>query len=220
MVDPAVLRMLTAVEEMAGKNGLRRINDAIFTLALMEETDDVRSLLEVWVTEEGMRKFLARLRAGALPAALKGDLIFNQQHGELDKNLLHRVAAFCRRLAEDASSLGAKKITTPRHMLYTLLGNDSGLLTLALTVRGVNVKRDLHATLSRELVQAGKKRNDQFALTRDTVFGAVEQVFLQSCAECAAAGADALQSVTSAANSCTSRARSCRDCTSWNDGSI
>jgi len=85
----------------------------------------------------------------------------------------------CSRLREDAASLGARKITT-RHLLYTLLGNESGLLPVSLAIRGVDVKKEPHAALSRELARPGQKRNDAFELTRDTVFPSVEQLFKDS----------------------------------------
>src|SRR5262249_8893058 len=82
---------------------------------------------------------------------------------------------FCQRLTEDAASLGLKKLTS-RHLLYTILDNESGLVATALSVRGIDVKKDLHAVLTRELARPGKKRNDSFALTRETLFEAVIQV--------------------------------------------
>lgn len=86
---------------------------------------------------------------------------------------------FCHRLREDSASLGAKQITT-RHLLYTLLGNEASLLSVALAVRGVSVKTELHAALSRELARPGKKRNNDFEVTRDTVLPAVEQILRES----------------------------------------
>ena len=96
---------------------------------------------------------------------------------------------FCDRLVEDAASLGIARIGT-RHVLYSLLGNERGLLVRTLTAFGVDVKRDLHAALCRELARPGRKRVERFELSRATLFDAVHSL-LSHAQQLAAAGGGA-----------------------------
>jgi ATP-dependent Clp protease ATP-binding subunit ClpA len=184
-VAPAVDTMLKAAERLRQQFQQKNVTEAALVLALYEVADkQLKSLLDAWATEDGMRRFLARLQP-----AVPGPDIFDKD-GNLDVSVLEPSGrAFCRRLAEDAASMGSRQITS-RHVLYTLLGNENGLLSSALAVRGIEVKK-LHAMLSRELVKPGKKRIDGFALryrrapdaagaardAADTVFPAVAQIF-------------------------------------------
>ncbi len=178
-VAPAVVRMLAKAESMAREQGTKTITDAMLTLAVLETADpDLDTLLAKWATEEGLKRFTRQLRA-ELGGAVAVELF--DRDGRLDQRAFDVSGrTFCHQLREEAASLGAQKITT-RHLLYTLLGNDSGLLSIALLMRGVDVKKDMHAVLSRELAKPGRKRNDALELTRDTLFDAVVQflVFAQ-----------------------------------------
>ena len=125
-VAPAVIAALDAAERLARENHAETITDAMLTLALVETADEVLlDLLTKWIKEEGMAALLAKLRVnvrkregGALP-------LFGEDGRLNPKAFSPSGWQFCRRMAEDASSLGTKKITT-RHMLYTLLENESG----------------------------------------------------------------------------------------------
>ena len=188
-VTPAIDRMLTAAARLRSEYGLRTITDGILTMALMQEADhDLKRLLARWATEDVMKRFEADLRPQRDVA------VFDHQGRLITSAFDTSGRAFCRRLAEDAASLGAKQITS-RHFLYTLLGNETGALAAALSVRGIDVKKDLHAMLSRELAKPGRKRTESFALrytaprtgnpdagaeTVDTVFRAVAQVLEQA----------------------------------------
>ena len=94
---------------------------------------------------------------------------------------------FCQRFREDMASLGAKQVTT-YPMLYTLLGTDS-LLARALAIRGVDVKKDLHTALSRQLAKPGAKRNTDFELTLDRMLGPVVDVLVHATELARASGA-------------------------------
>ncbi len=189
-VAKSVLLMLDAAEHIAREFGCRNINDVVLTLALWEVADKaLQEALTLWATEDGIRKFLTHLHTKLGPPPTVE--VFDK-----DGNLIPKVFApsgrrFCQRLAEDAASLGAKKITA-RHMLYTLLGNESGLLATALAVRGIDVKKEMHATLSRELAKPGKKRNEGFTVCREAVFDAVEQVLKDSAVGARRRGAKGL----------------------------
>lgn len=168
-VAPAVIAALDAAERMAQQNNGEAITDALLTLALLETADKVLlDLLTKWVKEEGMSALLAQLRARVRKPPPTVPLF--DEEGCLSPRAFGPSGwQFCRRMAEDASSLGTKKITT-RHMLYTLLGNESGALHVGLTLRGIDVKRELHSRLSSELAHGGRKRNDTLELVRDVIF--------------------------------------------------
>jgi ATP-dependent Clp protease ATP-binding subunit ClpC len=174
-VSPGVLRMLETAERLAEG---RPVGDAALTLALLETADpELRRMLNSWATEEGMKKFVEHLRGSILPE--KPAELFTPD-GLLDLKAFDPAGRkFCQRLREDAASLGTKKLTT-RHLLYTCLGHESNLLHRALAVGGIDVRTQLHAPLSRELSQPGRKRNDAFELTRETIFEGAAQVLRDS----------------------------------------
>ncbi len=172
-IAPAVTAMLQNAEAMAEKNQAR-ISDAILTQAFIETADeDLRDMLVAWASPEGWKLFCARVKEAAFPVppgkAFRTD-------GTLDLKLFASSARkLFNRIREDVQSLGAKKATT-RHLLYSLLGNENSLLTLALTNMGIDVKKELHSRLARELAKAGSKRTEEFELRQDTVFDAVRQL--------------------------------------------
>ncbi|HYH67192.1 MAG TPA: AAA family ATPase [Urbifossiella sp.] len=176
-VSPGVVAMLAAAGRLAAETESRKVTDAVLTLAVLEAArgEQLARLLGVWATEARLKAFEAMLR-GKLPPAKAVELWLPS--GALKVALFSGTGKrFLRRLAEDAASLGATKVTS-KHLLYTLLGTDTGVLSLALAARGVDVKKDLHSVLTRELARPGKKRAPDFQLTRDTVFKAVEDVLL------------------------------------------
>jgi ATP-dependent Clp protease ATP-binding subunit ClpC len=85
---------------------------------------------------------------------------------------------FCKRLQEEMAGLGAHQVTT-FHLLYTLLGTET-LLFRALAVRGIDVKKDLHQALSRQLARPGAKRNTTFDLTAESLMGGVTDVLIHA----------------------------------------
>jgi ATP-dependent Clp protease ATP-binding subunit ClpC len=173
---PEVLSLLARAEEIVSQNGKLRVDEATLTLALLETADiELISLLEAWYTPEGMERFRALLQRESSPAKPLPPLFL--ENGALNRQALSKSGhSLMKRLAEDAASLGAHKITG-RHLLYTLLGNESGALSVALAVHGLEPLAEMHAVLTRELARPGKKRNDAFTLTKDTLFGTVRQVF-------------------------------------------
>ena len=194
-VAASVLTMLERAESLAEEHVLPGINDHVLTIALFECADETLTrMLTLWAEEEGLKTFVNRVKT---ELDEMGNTIkvqpFEQETGEgrlNGKAFAPSGRKFCQRMSEDAASLGAKKITT-RHMLYSLLGKESGLLAVGLTMRGVDVKRNLHSMLARELAQPGRKRNDQFELTKETVFDGVEQVLKHSLALASERGATA-----------------------------
>ena len=172
-VHPAVLAMLEHAEALAQRHD-RKVNDSVLTLSLLQAADPgLADLLQTWASASRLQT-LQRKLAADLPAATEIRLFDEQKHlflGQFDSS----GKRLCRRLSEDVASLGMARVTT-RALLHTLLGNEACPLALALAQRGIDVKRDLHAALTRELGRSGRKRNADFALTEDTVLAAVQQV--------------------------------------------
>ncbi|MBI4602185.1 MAG: ATP-dependent Clp protease ATP-binding subunit [Planctomycetes bacterium] len=170
VVPPPVLRMLEAAERHAGAG---KVTDRLLTRGLLAAEDsDLDRVLELWLGEEGLEKLKKHVGQDDLP---QGNEVFTAE-GQLVASAFEPSGwSFCLRMAEDAASLGAKKVTS-RHMLYTLLGKDSSPLASALAARGIDVRRDLHAVLARELTHPGRKRNDDLALRKDLVFESVQGV--------------------------------------------
>jgi ATP-dependent Clp protease ATP-binding subunit ClpC len=188
-VAPAVLRMLEAAERLAAGSPRHKVDDAVLTLALLEAADDhLREQITLRASEEGLKRFTAELRRDIGGGEDDDRILFGPDGTLLPQAFAPSGRRLLGRLAEDAASMGAKKVTT-RHLLYTLLGNEGGLLTAALAVRGLDVKKDLHAALSRELARPGAKRNEGFTLGRDTLFDAVVAVLREARAEARRRGA-------------------------------
>ena len=180
VVASAVPRMLAAAEQLTSEFQRAKVGEAALTLALLETADSgLKGLLTAWATEDGLLRLVGYLRTKLAPATDAGLVVFTADGALNVRSFAPSGHKFCHRLVEDSASFGAPKITT-RHMLYTLLGNESGTLATALTLGGAEVKRGLHANLSRELARPGAKRPDDFHLRRETVFDAVEQVLRQS----------------------------------------
>lgn len=169
-VAPAVIAVLEAAERLARQNQWETVTDAVLTLALLETADEVLlDLLTKWIREEGMSALFTQLRIHVCKRNEEMAPLFDED-GRLNRRVFSPSGwRFCKRMAEDASSLGAKRITT-RHMLYTLLGSESGALRVGLSLRGVDVKKELHSRLSGELARGRGKRNDAMQLTRDAIF--------------------------------------------------
>jgi ATP-dependent Clp protease ATP-binding subunit ClpA len=182
-VAPQVIDMLDKAETLVRDNSCPNVSGAELTLALLDcADDDLLRMLDDYHTAEGMEKFkkqlLAEIRTRG-DGGPKGVPLFDGAGLLNERAFTTGGRRLCRRLQEDAASIGAKKVTT-RHMLYTLLGNEAGPLSVALSASGIDVKKDLHAVLSRELVRPGKRRSDNFKLTRETVFKSVIIVLEES----------------------------------------
>jgi ATP-dependent Clp protease ATP-binding subunit ClpA len=180
--SPEVMAMLEEAERLALDNKAPTVNEALLTLALLNTTSGIlKDMLESWATEEGLQRFVTLLqsRLGPEIKELSRDALLDTQ-GRLKMTLFDTSGRkFCQRLREDLSSLGGKQVTTT-HLLYTLLGQESGLLHRALAIRGIDVKNELHGLLSRELARPGRKRNQDFELKAETLFGGVIDVILQA----------------------------------------
>jgi ATP-dependent Clp protease ATP-binding subunit ClpC len=175
-VAPEVSDVFTRAETLAREVDARIGEPALMT-ALLEAIDpELRGLLLAWCREDRLKAFQSHLRAEI--GARKATELFDGQ-GRLANGLLAPGGRkLLRRTAEDAGSLGLEKISA-RVLLYTLLGDEAGALSVALAGRGIEVKRDLHAKLARELARPGRKRTTLEA-TKNNMLAIVEQILKQA----------------------------------------
>ncbi len=177
IVEDSVIEALSRAEEIALEYKRKRINDPVLTLALLENADQkLVDLLAAWLgDEEKYLAFINRLKKASRGSIPTGGIL----DGEGNLRLVDFRGSgrkLIDRLFEDAASLGAKKIST-RYLLYTLLGDEGSLLSRSLTIMGMDVKRDLHALLSRELSNPGAKRNDDLRMNDEYLLKSVLRIF-------------------------------------------
>ena len=171
-VADEVVTMLDEAERLAAEHGATRVDETLLTLAILNSlrTPD-RAVLESWATLDGIEELLEELRG--LIAAPSVELTLFTEDGVLnDAAFMTSGRQLCRRIAEDAASLGAGRIAT-RHVLYSLLGDAAGLIVTALQQQGLQVSRDFHSVLVRELRRSKTRSPKRASLSRDTVFGPV-----------------------------------------------
>ncbi len=187
-VSPDVLKMLERAEALAGG---RPIGEVAVTLAILECAGDDMTEFFTDVMDrdkDGLGKFKKKLSKLALPPPPPSAP--DQGLFELVPPFKLRQAGFipdgwkfCKRWREDMAAMGIKMgekpTVTTRHLLYSILGNSSGSLAAALSNSGIEVK-NLHAALTRELSKPGRKRSDDFALTKGSLFGSVVTVLTEA----------------------------------------
>jgi len=181
-VNPDVLKMLEEAETLVRDNRCPNISELEITLALIATADEL--LLDVIQATLGKDGFA--LLGKSLNRKIKergGEKrpfeLFGPDGKIAQGNFSGDGWSFGKRLREDMAAIGLRSKLTTRHLLYSILGNASGALAAALATFGINA-RDMHAALSRELSRVGRKRNDDFQLTKDTVFSAVVSVFKEA----------------------------------------
>jgi ATP-dependent Clp protease ATP-binding subunit ClpC len=186
-VSPDVPKLLDTAMRLTRENERERIGDAALTLALIETASaDLREMLTVWATEEGLAKFQKFVVSELAPKVTED--VFDAE-GRLRAQVFDVAGKkFIQRVREDAASLGATKLST-RHLLYTMLGSEANLLHIAFVMRGVKVREVLHASLTRELSRPGRKRNENFELAKGQMFDAAAQLFRDSLQAARARGA-------------------------------
>jgi len=185
-VEPAVVEMLAHAEKLAKDNRHDKITDGILTLALLRTADEeLTDLLSAWLPRGRFQSVVAQLSA----LVESGEIVLWTPEGDLNPKALRLSASqLCRRIAEDTTSLGFDKVTS-RHVLYTLLGDEKSPLSVALLLRGVDVKKDLHGVLTRELTRRGAKRKGNFVLSRETMYESVAKVLEESAKMASVRGA-------------------------------
>lgn len=175
-VATAVKEMLELVETLLRDHERSVVDGDLLTFALLEKADEqLKDSLEAWHTSKGLEAFRRQIKPQKPPQVA----LFDEKGRLNDRVFSPGGLRLCRQLREDIASMGVQKATT-RHMLYTLLGKETGPLVAALSASGIDVKKDLHAVLSRELVHLGRKRNDDFELTRNQMFNSVVSVLEES----------------------------------------
>lgn len=187
-VHPDVIAMLDCLERLGPDPETGKYDDARMTLALLTTAEEeLRDMLRLWATDEGLQAFEQQLKRIIAPGSrVRAFLDDGQLNG---KDLSGQLRRFCRRLSEDATSLGASRIST-RHLLYTLLSSEQGLIVNALAVQGVEAVVDVQAHLTRELRRRGAKRVDNVPLEIGSMFGPVVKVFEKAAEACTSRGGD------------------------------
>lgn len=177
-VEETVMKALDATENLVRKYHMERIDDATLTICLLKNAgDDLKDLLETWIGQDQYKSFIASLYNQL--AGEKVTTVFDDKGRLKSSDFKASGKKSLKGIIEDTASLGVKKISV-RHMLYSLLGDELSLLSRTLTNMGMDVKRDLHALLARELTRPGIKRVDELDLTRETMMDNVAKVFEQA----------------------------------------
>ncbi len=167
-----VITMLEEAERLANEHGATRIDETLLTLAILSSLPaQDRAVLESWATVDGIEELFEELR-GLITAPFVELTLFTEDGALNNAAFLASGRQFCQRVAEDAASLGAGRLAT-RHVLYSLLGDESGLIVTALQQQGCQVSRDFHSVLVRELRRSRKRSPKRPSLHRDSVFGPV-----------------------------------------------
>lgn len=175
-VSDEVLAMLQLAYDNAQKAN-KVIDEKILIEAILQSADEsLQSQIKYWLNgEDEVRKWIADLSKDAM---VFPDVI--DQEGKLEKSYFTISGNnFFKRVAEDAASIRAKKITT-RHVFFTIIGNENNCLTAALMINGIDINKDLRVILTRELTQPGRKRLDNFQLNKETVLPTVISLLKKS----------------------------------------
>lgn len=175
VVSQDVLKMLDMAWGLAQSSKTHTIDENILTLAFLKTAEGgLHKAIELWSGGPEQLQTFER----SLQATIRGSRVIPVfgKDGSLETSYLSTSGRrLLSRIAEDAASIRAKKITT-RHVLYTLLGNESNSLCAALSVNGIDIKKELHAVLARELTQPGRKRAPEFRLSADTLLSTISEL--------------------------------------------
>ncbi|MGE4088373.1 MAG: AAA family ATPase [Immundisolibacter sp.] len=182
-----VLAMLQRAEALTAQAQRAEVVDAVLSLAWLDSAPArLLELIEAWTSAQDLAAFRRLLEQQVRLGGAAPELF--DARGQLQRRLFSASGRrFCDRLVEDAASLGIARIGT-RHLLYSLLGDERGLLARTLTAFGVDVAHDLHAALCRELARPGRKRVERFELGRDSLYDAVSGLLAQAQQLAAARG--------------------------------
>lgn len=164
-VSDSVVKMLDLLYESAS-NDKKKIDEKILTWGiLMTADEDLKNQLSYWFNSK--EEFRYWINGIILPSVEWPEIL--SPSGKMDRSYFNKSGLnFIGRIEEDASSIRAKKITS-RHIFYSIIGNEANCLSSAITINGIDIKKDLQVTLTRELTQPGKKRLNGFVLSSETI---------------------------------------------------
>ncbi len=177
-VAPEVLSMLEHADKLRRDHGCPDVSDLELTLAILVSGDEtLHTVLEATLDPDRFdrlkKSVLRKIKERGGPAVIPADKEIFDADGKLRFDLFSITGQQAlKRWREDVAAIGIKTKLTTRHLMYSILGNASGPLPVALSTYGFAAK-DLHAILARELTRAGRKRNDEIQLHRDSLFAAV-----------------------------------------------
>ncbi len=162
VVAPDVVALFESAEAKLVERQQQRVDDSIITGAVLATlSHELRTMLQAFLGEDGYTTLTRRIE----DPNPEGRILITDD-GEFQRNVLGKSAlALLTRMVEDAASMGSKRIGA-KNLLYTLLGEEAGLITRSLTLFGLDVKNQLQAPLTRQLTKPGKKRNSELTLHR------------------------------------------------------
>lgn len=180
-IHPDVSAMLSAAERLGRIAGAVLIDEVALSLAILDSLPvDAQQVLAAWATPHELQVIRDRLRR--LLESPPVELAPFDEAGEFNWTVLSPGGRrLCQRIVEDATSLGAARLTT-RHVLYSLLGGDAGSFTEGLRVQGIRVQRDLQALLVRELHRRRRRAAAPVSLARNALFAPVVSWLEEACA--------------------------------------
>jgi ATP-dependent Clp protease ATP-binding subunit ClpC len=173
-LSDAAQMLVATFEQEIKKRGLQQGSEVLFTLVLMRTSGDaVRPLLAATAgSEEELERFCASLErlptAAPRPAFDESGRIADEAFDKSGKRLLSR-------LAEETAALGYQRVNS-LHLLYALIGIESGALPRAIQFQGIDPIREIHSHLARELTRPGAKRVADFKLNRASLHESVARV--------------------------------------------
>ncbi|MER5392706.1 AAA family ATPase [Saccharopolyspora sp. NPDC002686] len=187
-MSEASRHLLDLFAQRANASGTGRAGEGLFVLTLLDLVPQARPLLvAIAGSDEAFEQFLGRLEdlgRSSPPAEL-----FDPTTGVLQSEAFDgsgkRVLTLLR---EEMAALGCRRATV-LHLLYALVGIDSGMLQNALQFQGIDPLREVHSALALQLRRPASKRVDRPELSGETLYPAVVEVLKQAVAGAARFGA-------------------------------
>lgn len=188
-MSEASRRLLDIFEQRARASGTGRAGEGLFVLILLDLVPQARALLvAIAGSDEVYERFLGRLKEIGREPQQTVEL-FDPATGVLQSEAFdgsgRKVLTLLR---EEMAALGCRKATV-LHLLYALVGIDSGMLQSAVQFQGVDPLREVHSDLALRLRRPSARRVESLELGRETLYPAVTQVLEQAVAGAARYGA-------------------------------
>ncbi len=190
-MSEASLRVLDAFGKRATAPEHAGAGEELFLLVLLDHVPEARALMTAVVgSDHEFGQFTDALRrrsGGSRPAPELLDPESGAVRNEAFDVSGRRVLTVLR---EEVAALGHRKATA-LHLLYALVGIDSGALQSALQFQGVDPLREVHSALALQLRRPAAKRAEPLEFGRDTLHASVRLILERAVAEAARDGVKA-----------------------------
>ncbi|GAA1298323.1 AAA family ATPase [Saccharothrix xinjiangensis] len=190
-MSEASLRVLDDFGQRAAAPGGAGAGEALFLLVLIDHVPGARALLTAVVgSDEDFAQLVGDLvrRGGGSRPVLE---LFDPESGAVRSEAFdvtgRKVLTVLR---EEVAALGYRRATA-LHLLYALVGIDSGAVQSALQFQGVDPLREVHSALALQLRRPAAKRAEHLELERDTLHASVRLVLERAVADAARDGVKA-----------------------------